>query len=73
MLQAQSDNLIIDNIVEEVQKLSSVEKQQLLGKIRLSNYLKEGRKPVANFDKKKIKPPTLKQIDNWKHASRASK
>ncbi|MDQ6763444.1 MAG: hypothetical protein M3015_12560 [Bacteroidota bacterium] len=73
MLQTQDDNLIIDNIVEEVQKLSPGEQQQLLIKIRLSNYLKKKRKPIANFDKKKIKPPTLKQIDNWKHSSRISK
>ena len=69
---AEFDN-VINNIVEEVQKLSTIEQQRLLVKMRLSKYLKDNKKPVANFDKKKVKAPTLKQIDIWKHESRVQK
>ncbi len=73
MLRPSEFDSIISSIVEEVQKLSTLEQQELLIKMRLSKYLKDNKEPVADFDKKKLKMPTLKQIDNWKHESRACK
>ncbi len=73
MLQTSENNDVINEIVEEVQKLSIIEQQEFLIKMRLSNYLKRKNGPIANFDIKKIKQPTLEQIDNWKHESRGEK
>ncbi|HEY5406161.1 MAG TPA: hypothetical protein VIJ92_03700 [Ginsengibacter sp.] len=73
MLPSSEFDSVISSIVEEVQKLSALEQQELLIKMRLSKYLKDDKELVADFDKKKVKVPTLKQIDNWKHESRACK
>jgi hypothetical protein len=32
--------------------------------------VKEKRKPIANYNSKKIKAPALEEIDAWKHESR---
>lgn len=61
------------SIVEEVQKLTPLEQEQILVKIRLANYLKANKKPIAKYDSKKLKPPTMEQIDKWKHDSRLKK
>ena len=63
----------VNSIVKEVQKLSLVEQEQILVKIRLANYLKANKKPIAKYDQKKLKPPTMEQIDKWKHESRIKK
>lgn len=63
----------INSIIEEVKKLSPLEQDQILVKIRLANYLKANKKPIAKYDPKKIKPPTMEQIDKWKHESRIKK
>ncbi len=73
MLKAFENNELINDIAEEVQKLPISEQRELLTKIRLSNYLKRNSRPIADYDKLKIKPPTLKQIDKWKHESRTHK
>jgi hypothetical protein len=56
-----------------VQKLTPLEQEQILVKIRLVNYLRGKKKPIAKYDLKKINPPTIEQIDNWKHDSRIKK
>jgi len=61
----------IDEIVKEAKKLDKLELQILLTKLRVKKMQKDGVKPAANYDSKKIKPPTMKQIDKWKHESRA--
>jgi hypothetical protein len=71
MLKSSEPDSVINNIVEEVQKLTPVEQQALLARIRLSNYLKRNNIPVANYNINQQKPPDLKEIDKWKHESRA--
>lgn len=66
-------NQVLDDIVEEVRKLDDLEQQQLLVKVRLQNYLKQKHEPIAKYDKTKVKPPTMAQIDKWKHDSRVKK
>ncbi len=63
----------INSIVEEVQKLTPLEQEQILVKIKLVSYLRNKKKPIAKYDNKKVKPPTMEQIDNWKHDSRVKK
>ena len=63
----------VNSIVKEVQKLTPLEQEQILVKIRLVNYLRGKKKPIAKYDLKKITPPTIEQIDNWKHDSRVKK
>ncbi|MEO7309957.1 MAG: hypothetical protein ABIX01_06145 [Chitinophagaceae bacterium] len=66
-------NQVLDDIVEEIQKLDDLEQHQLLVKLRLQNYLKQKHKPIAQYDMSTIKPPTMAQIDKWKHDSRLKK
>ncbi len=66
-------NSTLNNIIKEVQKLSPLEQEQILVKIRLTNYLKANKKSIANYDSKRTKPPTMEQIDKWKHESRVKK
>ncbi len=63
----------VSSIVKEIQKLSLLEQQQILVKIKLANYLKANKKPIAKYDAKKVKLPTMEQIDKWKHDSRIKK
>ena len=60
----------IDEIVKVAKKLDKMELQILLTKLRVKKMVKEKRKPVANYDSKKIKAPTMQEIDLWKHESR---
>jgi len=60
----------INSIIDEIKKLSPLEQEQILIKIRLDKYLKTNKKPIAKYDPKKIKPATMEEIDRWKHESR---
>ncbi len=60
----------IDEIVREVKKLDKMELQILLTRLRVRKMQKDGVKLIANYDSRKIKAPTLAQIDKWKHESR---
>ena len=71
MVEILSKQKVIDEIVREAKKLDKLELQILLTKLRMKKMQKEGVKPAANYDKSKIKAPTMKQIDKWKHDSRA--
>ena len=64
---------VIKNIVAEAEKLDILDQQKLLVQIRLINYLKASKKPIAKYNKTKIKPATMTQIDQWKHDSRVKK
>ena len=66
-------NETVSEIVKEVNMLSADEQEQLLVKIRLANYLKKRKRPIAAYNSRKIKPPTMEQIDKWKHESRNTK
>jgi hypothetical protein len=44
--------------------------QILLVKLRVKKLVSEKRKPVANYDSKKVKAPTMGEIDAWKHEVR---
>ena len=60
----------IDEIVKEARKLDKMDLQILLAKLRVKKLVSEKRKPVANYDSKKIKAPTMEEIDIWKHEAR---
>lgn len=60
----------INQIVKEVKKLDKLELQILLTRLRIKKMAKEKRKPVANYDSKKIKPPTMEEINAWTHEAR---
>ncbi|HEY4285860.1 MAG TPA: hypothetical protein VGN00_02065 [Puia sp.] len=60
----------IDEIVKVAKKLDKMELQILLTRLRVKKMVTEKRKPVANYDSKKIKAPTMQEIDAWKHESR---
>jgi len=63
----------VNEIVQELSLLDPIEQQQLLVKIRLTNFLKKNKAPLASYNKRKLKPPTMEQIDQWKHESRKAK
>jgi hypothetical protein len=60
----------IDQIVKEARKLDKLELQILLSRLRIKKMAKEKRKPVANYDPKKIKAPSLDEINTWTHEAR---
>lgn len=60
----------IDEIVKEARKLDKMDLQILLAKLRVKKLVSEKRKPVANYDSKKIKAPSMAEIDIWKHEAR---
>jgi hypothetical protein len=60
----------IDEIVKEAKKLNTIDLQILLTRLRVKNILKGGVKTIANYNRKKIKAPTIAQIDKWKHKCR---
>ncbi|MBS1746119.1 MAG: hypothetical protein JST21_08115 [Bacteroidetes bacterium] len=60
----------INAIIKEVESLDKSELQILLTQLRVKKLQKTGVKPAANYKGKKIKPPTMEQIDKWKHESR---
>ena len=59
----------IDEIVKVVKKLDKMELQILLTKLRVKKMQKNGVKPAAN-PPKGVKPPSMEEIDFWKHDSR---
>ncbi len=65
-----TDKSVLDDIVYEVQKLDSLEQRTLLTKLRVKALSKKKVELLAIYDKKKIKPPTMAQIDKWKHEAR---
>ena len=68
-----SANETVSAIVKEVNKLDPLEQEQLLVKVKLANYLKKRKRPIATYNSRKLKPPTMEQIDKWKHESRKVK
>ena len=66
-------NETVNKIVKEINRLSPLEQEELLVKIRLANYLKKRKRPIATYNSRKLKPPTMEQIDKWKHESRKVK
>jgi hypothetical protein len=60
----------IDEIVREAKKLDKMELQILLMRLRVKKLVREKRRPVANYNSKKVKAPTMEEIDRWKHESR---
>jgi hypothetical protein len=61
---------VIDEIAKEAKKLGIMDLQILLAKLRVKRLASKKRKPVANYDSKMIKPPTMEEIDTWKHEAR---
>ena len=59
----------IDEIVKAARKLDKMELQILLTKLRVKKMQKDGVKPAAN-PPKGVKPPSMEEIDLWKHESR---
>jgi hypothetical protein len=66
-------NEVLENIVQVVKTFKVEEQKEILKKLQIEAYLKQGNKPIAKYDKTKIKAPTMKEIDNWKHQARATK
>ena len=60
----------IDEIVKEARKLDKMDLQILLTRLRVKKLVSTKRKPVANYNSKKIKTPTMAEIDSWKHEAR---
>jgi hypothetical protein len=60
----------IDEILKEAKKLDKMDLQILLTQLRVKKLLSGKRKPVANYNSKKVKAPTMEQIDAWKHEAR---
>jgi hypothetical protein len=60
----------INEIVKEAKKLDKMELQILLTRLRVKKMQKDGVKPAAKYNSKKIKAPTMEEIDRWKHESR---
>ena len=60
----------IDEIVKEARKLDKMDLQILLTRLRVKKILAGKRKPVADYDSKKIKAPTMEEIDTWKLEAR---
>jgi len=61
-------NPVIEDIVRTIENMSEEEQKILLARLRLQALLSGKIKPVVRS--KKIKPPTLKEIDRIKHQSR---
>jgi hypothetical protein len=60
----------IEQIVREARKLDKMELQILLTRLRVKKLVAEKRKPIAKYNSKKIKAPTMEEIDTWKHEAR---
>jgi hypothetical protein len=59
----------IDQIVKEAKKLDKLDLQILLAKLRVKKMRKDGVRPAAR-PRRGVKPPTMEEIDLWKHESR---
>jgi hypothetical protein len=73
MIIASEKKEVLEDIVEVVQSFKVEEQKDILKRLQIEAYLKQNNKPIANYDKTKIKAPTMKDIDNWKHKARAKK
>jgi hypothetical protein len=60
----------IDEIIKVARKLDKMELQILLTQLRVKKIVAEKRKPVANYDSKRLKAPSMEEIDAWKHEAR---
>jgi hypothetical protein len=60
----------ITEIIEEVKKMDKAEQGVLLKNLRVKNFDYAKLKDIVKYDRKRIKPPTLEQIDKWKHEAR---
>lgn len=61
------------NIIQLV-KTFKVEKQKNdIKKLQIQAYLKQNNAPIAKYDKTKIKAPTMREINTWKHQARTIK
>ena len=60
---------IIQKIAKELALLDPLDQQILLTRLRVKKLKKKGVDKIA-APPKKLKNPTLKQIDKWKHDSR---
>ncbi len=60
----------IEAIVKEAKKLDKMALQVLLTRLRIKKMLKAKVKPIANYNSKRIKAPTMAEIDAWKHEAR---
>jgi hypothetical protein len=65
-----SPNETVAEIAKEAARLDPLEQQILLTKLRVKRLKKKGTRIITNAPKAARKP-TLKQIDKWKHESRA--
>jgi len=60
----------IDEIVKVAKKLDKMDLQILLMRLRVKKMVKEKRKPIANYDSRKIKAPAMEEINVWTHEAR---
>jgi hypothetical protein len=69
MAEAMTKQETIEQIVREAKKLDKLELQILLAKLRVKKMQKDGVRPAAR-PRRGVKPPTMEEIDLWKHESR---
>lgn len=65
-----ASNEIVIEIAKEAAKLDLIEQQILLTKLRIKRLKKRGTGTIAR-SLRGTRKPTLRQIDKWKHESRA--
>jgi hypothetical protein len=59
----------IDEIVKHVRRLDKEEVQNLLTELRIKKMQREGVKPAAS-PKRRVKPPTMEELNRWTHEAR---
>lgn len=69
MADAKTKQATIDEIVREAKKLDKLELQILLAKLRVRKMKKDGVRPAAR-PRRRVKSPTMEEIDSWKRESR---
>jgi hypothetical protein len=69
MAEVKTKQETIDEIVREAKKLDKLELQILLAKLRVRKMRKDGVRPAAH-PRRGVRPPTIEEIDLWKHESR---
>jgi hypothetical protein len=60
----------IDEIVKVARKLDKMDLQILLMRLRVKKLVKEKRKPIAKYNSRKIKAPSMEEISAWTHEAR---
>lgn len=60
----------IEEIVKVAKKLDKIDLQILLSKLRVKKLRREDLSNIVGYDPKKIKAPTMEEIDTWKHEAR---